>query len=496
MVATSSDPGQLWAAVLGQLQMQVTKPNFDTWLKHTSGLAYADGEFVVGTPNAFVAEMLEQRMYTLIAQTVEGVVEAEVEVRFAVESAWVPSGEAAEVVDSRFRGNDGLEGRDGDDALEGRDGDDGLEGRERNDGLEGRGGDDGLGLYPASGGADGLSPPALNRRYTFDSFVVGKSNEFAHAAALGVARQPGQLYNPLVMYSDVGLGKTHLMHAIGHQVAARGMSLIYSTTEEFTNSFIRAIRDGTTDDFRDYYRTADVLLLDDIQFLIGKDQTQEGFFHTFNALHQTNRQIVVTSDRPVSALALLEDRIQSRLAGGLVVDIQPPDIETRIAILRAKADGSQLPIDDDVLLYLAERIHKNIRELEGGLNKVIAFADLMGTPVTVDLVKRAISDVVETAAERQIPDSVVIEKVSSYFGIDVETLKGRKRDKKTAKARQVTMYLLREESQLGLSTIGEVLGGKDHTTVRHGCDRITNQLSVDPSLRRDVINIREMLAAS
>ena len=484
MVATSTDPGQLWEAVLGQLQMRVTKPNFDTWLKHTSGLAYADGEFVVGTPNAFVAEMLGERMYTLIAQTVEGVVKAEVEVRFAVESAWVePSGQAA---DSRLRGNDGLEGRDGDDRLEGRGGESGL--------PQARGGEDGLPL--PQGREEGLSPPALNRNYTFDSFVVGKSNEFAHAAAQGVARQPGQLYNPLVMYSDVGLGKTHLMHAIGHQVAARGMSLIYSTTEEFTNSFIRAIRDGTTDEFRDYYRSADVLLLDDVQFLIGKDQTQEGFFHTFNALHQTNRQIVVTSDRPVSALALLEDRIQSRLAGGLVVDIQPPDIETRIAILRAKADGSRQSISDDVLIYLAERIHKNIRELEGGLNKVIAFADLMGTPVTVDLVKSALADVVETAAERQIPDSVVVDTVASYFGVDVETLKGRKRDKKTARARQVAMYLLREESQLGLATIGEVLGGKDHTTVRHGCDRITNQLSVDASLRRDVINIRETLAAS
>ncbi|MCE2458528.1 MAG: chromosomal replication initiator protein DnaA [Dehalococcoidia bacterium] len=438
-----------------------------TWLKHTSGLAYADGEFVVGTPNAFVAEMLEQRMYSLIAQTVEGVVEAEVEVRFAVESAWAPSGESGDPGVGTGHPHPRIEYGAGSNPLP----------QER--WVEG-----------------GLSPPALNSRYTFDSFVVGKSNEFAHAAALGVARQPGQLYNPLVMYSDVGLGKTHLMHAIGHQVAARGMSLIYSTTEEFTNSFIRAIRDGTTDEFRDYYRTADVLLLDDIQFLIGKDQTQEGFFHTFNALHQTNRQIVVTSDRPVSALALLEDRIQSRLAGGLVVDIQPPDIETRIAILRAKADGSQQAVSDDVLLYLAERIHKNIRELEGGLNKVLAFADLMGTAVTVDLVKSALTDVVETAAERQIPDSVVVETVASYFGVDIATLKGRKRDKKTAKARQVAMYLLREESQLGLATIGQVLGGKDHTTVRHGCDRITNQLSVDASLRRDVINIRETLAAS
>ena len=460
MVAISSDPGQLWAAVLGQLQMQVTKPNFDTWLKHTSGLAYADGEFVVGTPNAFVAEMLEQRMYSLIAQTVESVVEAEVEVRFAVESAFDPSGQADEHPHPRIEHGAGS-----------------------NPLPQGRGGEDRPG------------PPILNTRYTFDRFVVGKSNELAHAAALAVARQPGQLYNPLVMYSDVGLGKTHLMHAIGHQISARGMSLIYSTTEEFTNSYIKAIREGTTDEFRDYYRNEDVLLLDDIQFLIGKDQTQEGFFHTFNALHMTNRQIVLTSDRPVTALTLLEDRIQSRLAGGLVVDIQPPDIETRIAILRAKADGARQAISDDVLHYLAERIHKNIRELEGSLNKVIAFADLMGTPVTVDLVKRAIADVVETAAERQIPESVVIDAVASHFGVSVSTLKSRKRDKKTSLARQVAMYLLREESQLGQSAIGHALGGKAHNTVMHGCERIANQLNVDPHLRRDIINIREALAA-
>jgi chromosomal replication initiator protein len=456
MVATSTDPGQLWAAVLGQLQMQVTKPNFDTWLKHTSGLAYAGDEFVVGTPNAFVAEMLEQRMYSLIAQTVESVVEAEVEVRFAVESAWAdPSGQASEP-ESESSG--------------------------------------GPLLSPAPGGGN-VRPPTLNTRYTFDRFVVGKSNELAHAAALAVARQPGQLYNPLVMYSDVGLGKTHLMHAIGHQIAARGLSLIYSTTEEFTNSYIRAIREGTTDQFRDYYRNEDVLLLDDVQFLIGKDQTQEGFFHTFNALHMTNRQIVLTSDRPVTALTLLEDRIQSRLAGGLVVDIQPPDIETRIAILRAKADGARQTISDDVLHYLAERIHKNIRELEGSLNRVIAFADLMGTPVSVDLVKRAIADVVETAAERQIPEIVVIDTVAAHFGVSVETLKGRKRDKKTSLARQVAMYLLREESQLGQTAIGHALGGKAHNTVMHGCERIANQLNVDPHLRRDIINIREALAA-
>ena len=232
-----------------------------------------------------------------------------------------------------------------------------------------------------------------------------------------------------------------------------------------------------------------------MQFLIGKEQTQEGFFHTFNALHMTNRQIVLTSDRPVSALTLLEDRIQSRLAGGLVVDIQSPDIETRIAILRAKAEETRLEVPDSVLHFLAERIHRNIRELEGSLNKVVAFADLTGSPVSIELTKRAVADVVETAAERHIPDAAIVEAVSDHFSVPVEAIKGRKRDKKTAQARQVAMYLLREESQLGLSTIGKILGGKDHTTVSHGCDRIANQLNVDPQLRRHLINIREALAS-
>ncbi len=453
-MTTADHPRQIWEAALGQLQLHVTRPNFETWLKNTVGTAYRDGEFVVGAPNAFVAEMLEQRMYSLISRTLENVVKSEVEIRFEVTSL------ESEPSPPRPADSD------------------------RPD-------------------APTLTPPRqpvrvstpLNPKYTFDRFIVGKSNELAHAAAMAVAGKPGELYNPLVMYSDVGLGKTHLMHAIGHRATSRGMSLIYSTTEEFTNSYIKAIREGTTDDFRERYRSADLLLLDDVQFLIGKEQTQEGFFHTFNALHMTNRQIVLTSDRPVSALTLLEDRIQSRLAGGLVVDIQPPAIETRIAILRAKAEELRHEVPDAVLQFLAERIHKNIRELEGSLNKVVALADLTASPLTIELTKRAVADMVETAAERQIPDTAIVEAVSSHFNVPIETIKGRKRDKKTAQARQVTMYLLREESQLGLSAIGKILGGKDHTTVSHGCDRIANQLNVDPQLRRHLINIREALAS-
>ena len=459
MTTTAEHPRQIWDAALGQLQLHVTRPNFETWLKNTVGVAYRDGEFVVGAPNAFVAEMLEQRMYSLISRTLESVVKSEVEIRFEVTT---PEGEPPALHSVN-------------------------------------GGHDEAGGVQASqieAQPPVYRPASLNPKYVFERFVVGKSNELAHAAATAVSGRPGELYNPLVLYSDVGLGKTHLMHAIGHRATSQGMSLIYSTTEEFTNSYIRAIREGATDNFRERYRSADLLLLDDVQFLIGKEQTQEGFFHTFNALHMTNRQIVLTSDRPVAALTLLEDRIQSRLAGGLVVDIQPPDVETRIAILRAKAEEMRQEVPDSVLQFLAERIHKNIRELEGSLNKVVALADLTGNPVTIDLTKQAVADVVETAAERKIPDTAVVEAVSSHFGVPVEAIKGRKRDKRTAQARQVAMYLLREESQLDLTVIGKVLGGKAHNTVMHGYERIANQLNVDARLRRDVINIRQTLAES
>lgn len=457
----TADAGGIWTSALGSLQLRVTRPNYETWLKETVGVRCADGEFIVGAPNAFVAETLEQRMYTLISQALEEIVGREVEVRFAVASS--------------------------------------LEGGIEVDGMRYHpiGESDGEPIADSPSGAASAAAiprPVLNAKYTFDRFVVGKSNELAHAASLAAAREPGALYNPLVMYSSVGMGKTHLMHAIGHRIIERGMSVIYSTTEEFTNAYIKAIREGATDEFRARYRNADALLLDDVQFLIGKEQTQEGFFHTFNALHMTNRQIVLTSDRPVSALSLLEDRIQSRLAGGLVVDIQPPDIETRIAILRAKADASDVSAPDEALHFIAERVHRNIRELEGSLNRVLAFADLTGAPVTVELVKQTVTSMVETAADRQVPESEVIETVASHFGVSVEDVKGRKRDKKTALARQVAMYLLREECELGLVAIGRALGGKDHTTARHGCERIANQMNADPHLRREVINIRAQLA--
>ena len=467
---TAQQAKHVWEAALGQLQLQVTRPSYETWLKDTVGVAYRDREFLVGTPSAFISEMLEQRMYSLISMAVEKVTHGPADVRFQVVPSgsgvrvdWppMPQSPVAEPVGARAAVPTNV---------------------------------------PTNGHPRGQMPLfrklSLNPAYTFDNFIVGKSNELAHAAAMAVAQRPGAIYNPLVIYSAVGLGKTHLLHAIGHTIESASLSLIYATTEEFTNEYIRAIREGRTQEFRDRYRSADVLLLDDIQFLIGKEQTQEGFFHTFNALHMANRQIVITSDRPVTSLSLLEDRVRSRLAGGLVVDIQPPDLETRMAILAAKAQRMHWDIAADVIQFLGERIHKNVRQLEGNLNRVVAYARLTGSPITLDMVGQGIGDINGTDQRSPPSDGLVLHHVAAYFSIPIEDLKGRKRDRKTALARQVAMYLLREESGLGPSAIGRILGGKDHTTVIHGCSRIASRMDVDPHLRRDTINIREAVVSS
>ena len=456
----TQQPSQIWDAALGELQLQVARPAFETWLKDTDGVAHSDGEFVVGTANAFVSEMLEHRMYPLIERAIEHVIGEPTSVRFRVNTqSGISDGGQSETSNP-----------DEDD-------------REKRQPSA-------VSQQPA----DRTPPPALNGRYTFERFVVGKSNELAHAAARAVADNPGNVYNPLVMYSEVGLGKTHLMHAIGQQALAKGMSLIYATTEEFTNEYIRAIREGKTEEFRQKYRSAGMLLLDDIQFLIGKEQTQEGFFHTFNALHMSNRQIVITSDRPVSSLKILEERISSRLSGGLVVDIQPPDLETRLAILRAKAEQMGVEPGKQVIELLGARIYRNIRELEGSLNRVVAYADLMQRPLDEELVRQVIAGTQDSGERRQPSEREVIDAVSAHFGVDTVALRGPKRDKKTALARQVAMYILREDSAMGATAIARALGRKDHSTVLHGCKTIENHQNVDAKLRRDILRVRETLA--
>ena len=464
---TQQHADQVWEAALGELQLQVTRPSYETWLRDTTALGYSEGRFVVGAPNAFVAEMLEQRMYSLISQVMERVAKGPVEVSFQVAPNPKHLTEAA--VDAMSFEGHPANGRS----------------------VEG----------PAVPNRSSQSPRSpfngtciLNPRYAFDSFVIGRSNELAYAAAWAVSENPGTAYNPLVIYSDVGLGKTHLLHAIGHRARSRGHGLIYATTEEFTNQYIKAIREGQTEEFRNYYRTADILLLDDIQFLLGKEQTQEGFFHTFNSLHMASRQIVITSDRPITALKQLNDRVRSRLAGGLVVDTQPPDLETRLAILRLKAHLLGQAICPEVIDFIGSRVHKNVRVMEGTLNRVVAYARLTQDPITVELAKRALADDEDNIRGTVSPGSI-LEAVAAYFSIGVDILTGPRRDTKTSLARHTAMYLLGEEASLGPTAIGRMIGGRHHTTVLNGCRRIAARLPNDVGLQHDVGTIRESLTA-
>ena len=443
---------EIWEAVLGELQLQLTRTNYDTWLKDTVGLSYDEDQFVVGVPSVFAVEWLEQRLGSLIHKTLinvigNGVNGDELSVIFQLREPPAPAR-------ARARGRSAA------------------------------------GAGYRKNGSNGFNP-----KYTFDSFVVGNSNRLAHAAALGVAEKPGHVYNPLFIYGGVGLGKTHLLQAIGHFVSSSRMRVLYVSTEQFTNEFIKAIRERKTEDFRQKYRNVDVLLIDDIHFIIGKEQTQEGFFHTFNDLHNANRQLVITSDRPPKSMPLLEDRLRSRFEWGLIADIQLPDLETRLAILQTKAEENKVTVPPDVLDFMARKVQKSIRELEGSLNRVLAYARLTKSPLTVELSSKALAEFPETAPRRSLNPPLIISNVARYFDLEPEVLAGKRRDKLTAMARHIAIYVIREETSCSFSEIGRMLGNRDHSTTMRGYDKIALEINTRPQLRRDVIEIREQLYA-
>ena len=315
----------------------------------------------------------------------------------------------------------------------------------------------------------------------------------AYSAAKAVAEAPGEAYNPLFLYSGVGLGKTHLLHAIGHICERRGHSVLYVTSEQFTNHFVSAIRNRTTEDFRSHYRGVQVLLMDDVQFLSGKEQTHEGFFHTFNDLHTSGRQVVITSDRPPSALAMLQDRMRSRFEWGLIADIEPPGLETRMAILASKATQLKIGIDDGIIELIAKRMPKNVRELEGSLNRVVAYLQLMNVDITYDSTSRILDAVVSDSARNNIEPESIIEHVASHYELDTEVLVGRRRTKKIALARQVAMYLLIYQLDMSPTKVGRMLGNRDHATVIHGAGKINREISENRQLRQDVLAIKEAI---
>jgi chromosomal replication initiator protein DnaA len=338
-----------------------------------------------------------------------------------------------------------------------------------------------------------FAQPRLNPRYTFSTFIVGSGNQLAHAASQAVAEVPGEGYNPLFLYGGVGLGKTHLLHAIGHATMERGLVVLYVSSETFTNEIINAIRYRSTDEFRAKYRSVDVLLVDDIQFIAGKESTEEEFFHTFNSLHEANKQIVICSDRPPKAIVSLAERLRSRFEWGLIADIQPPDTETRAAILRAKAEMMGHAVPDEVINFLAGRVQSNIRELEGSLNRLLAFAQLQGLPLTVETVKAALASLANDGRQRRVSIDEILTAVAEHFRVSAQDLCGKQRDKHIVVPRQIAMYLMRQETEASLLEIGQALGGRDHSTVLHGCDKIGRQINDDTSLRKEVLTIRQQL---
>jgi chromosomal replication initiator protein len=460
---------QAWRATLGQLQMEMQKAAFDTWVRDAEMISYEDGSFIIGVQNAYARDWLHSRLSSKVIRMLTGMMNRSVEVRFIV---WHNTQNDVDSPGPTSSYNQKITSAPQADPLTRQTGDQEIV-RNIN--------------FPVVS----VENTNLNQRYAFENFVVGPSNRLAHAASLAVAEKPALAYNPFFLYGGVGLGKTHLLHAIGNLCCQRGMQVLYVSSEEFTNDLINAIRTHTTQAFRDKYRRIDVLLIDDIQFIAGKESTQEEFFHTFNTLHGQNKQVVISSDRPPKAMVTLEERLRSRFEWGLTADIQPPDFETRLAILRHKADRLGYVMPNEVLELLARRVQSNIRELEGALTRVAAFSSLSALPLTPQLAESVLSDIFPRKTEIQPQD--VVHKVAESFGITTDRMLGRDRSKDVALPRQIAMYLLREEANISLPQIGDALGGRDHTTVMYGCEKIADLLERDDRLRRQVFQIREQI---
>ncbi|MCR4432967.1 MAG: chromosomal replication initiator protein DnaA [Caldiserica bacterium] len=437
------EPEDLWQQVLQVLKQQLSRPAYETWLKSTKALSLQEGVLLVGVPNEFARDWLQTRLYSLIKSTASATLKEEIEVEFQVmESAPKPV-----PVETLFQ--------------------------EKSGGLR------------------------LNPRYTFSTFVVGNSNRFAHAACMAVAEAPGRSYNPLFIYGGVGLGKTHLLQAIGHHVLFKNKTLkvLYISSETFTNEVINGIRDRRMSEFRDRYRSLDVLLIDDVQFIAGKESTQEEFFHTFNALHEASKQIVISSDRPPKDIPTLEDRLRSRFEWGLIADIQPPDFETRIAILKKKIETEEMSFPPEVLEYIAQNITSNIRELEGALTRLLAYASLNNLEIDLPMATAVLRDIIPVV-QRPLSLADIQKTVASYFGLTVDDLVAKKRSREITVPRQIAMFLARELTDSSLLQIGSAFGGRDHSTVLHACDKIRTECETNINLRTALEEIKKQLSTN
>lgn len=432
---------EIWENVLKLCQEGITKVSYDTWLKDTTLHALSSDEAIVITPQLFVSQWLASNYTDLIRDFLKRVTNKHIEnIRFVTE--------------------DDL---------------DDLESHKVNEQQ----------LPPVE---TATSSEQFNTNNTFETFVIGPGNRFPHAASLAVAESPANAYNPLFIYGGVGLGKTHLMHAIGHYVLENNPNarVLYTSSEKFTNEFIQSIRNNDTESFREKYRNIDILLIDDIQFIQKKEQTQEEFFHTFNDLHQNKKQIVISSDRPPKEISTLEERLKSRFQWGLIVDITPPDFETRMAILQKKTEEENLDIPIEALTYIANQIQTNIRELEGALTRVLAYSKLQGKPITTELTADALKDIIQVTKSKKITIQDIQKVVGEYYSVRIEDFVAKKRTKSIAYPRQIAMYLSRELTDFSLPKIGEEFGGRDHTTVIHAYDKIKKDIENDPTLKQEI----------
>ncbi|WP_017415158.1 chromosomal replication initiator protein DnaA [Clostridium tunisiense] len=441
---------EIWDKTLNTLKGELTEVSFNTWIKSIEPVAISDTTIKLGVPNNFTKDILENRYKDLIKNSIQAVFNKSYNIEF-----FILSEEAVE-----------------------------LEPNKKPPGSK-----------PTLVVNDEMSA-TLNPKYTFDSFVIGNSNRFAHAASLAVAESPAKAYNPLFIYGGVGLGKTHLMHAIGHYIQNVNpkSKVVYVSSEKFTNELINSIKDDKNEEFRSKYRNVDVLLIDDVQFIAGKERTQEEFFHTFNTLHEASKQIILSSDRPPKEIHTLEDRLRSRFEWGLIADIQAPDFETRIAILKKKADVENLNVPNEVMVYIATHIKSNIRELEGALIRIVAYSSLTNKEISVELASEALKDIISNKNAKQITIELIQDIVSSYYGLKIDDFKSSRRTRNVAFPRQIAMYLSRKLTDTSLPKIGEEFGGRDHTTVIHAYEKISQSLKKDDSLQATVAELTKKIS--
>jgi chromosomal replication initiator protein len=439
---------ELWGKTLNIIKGELTEVSFNTWMKSTVPLSCNNDTIKLGVPNDFTKDILETRYKELLINAFQIITSKKYRIEFCILSE-----EAAEIEPKS----------------------------------------DSEPKKTVQVSDEMLS--TLNPKYKFDSFVIGNSNRFAHAASLAVAESPAKAYNPLFIYGGVGLGKTHLMHAIGHYILQNNHKarVVYVSSEKFTNELINSIKDDKNEEFREKYRNVDILLIDDIQFIAGKERTQEEFFHTFNALHDASKQIILSSDRPPKEIPTLEDRLRSRFEWGLIADIQPPDFETRIAILKKKADVENLNIPNEVMGYIASKIKSNIRELEGALIRLVAYSSLTNREISVDLATEALKDIISNKQTKHITIELIQDVVSSYFNLRIEDFKSSRRTRNVAYPRQIAMYLSRKLTDMSLPKIGEEFGGRDHTTVIHAYEKISEGLKSDEALQHTINEITKKI---